>query len=359
MPHKFILSGGGTGGHIFPALAIAKCLREKYPDCEILFIGANNRMEMEKVPQEGFEIVGLDVAGLKRSLSLANFSVIFKFTKSYFKAKYILNKIKPDCVIGTGGYASLAVLYAASKNRNPTVIWEGNGHAGLTNKILGKKATTICTGFPGMEKFFPKDKIAFTGNPVREEILNVPNKEVGCAFFDLDPQKPTLFITGGSLGARTINNCIQEGLHFFSEAGVQVIWQTGKTFDATIPETNGIKCMPFLREMKMGYAAADLVISRAGAISIAEIAVAGKAAILVPSPNVTDDHQTQNALKLIEIKAAVLIRDADAGKTLVKQAIALIKDKEKLQLMRKNIQQIAKPNATENIVKEIIKIISK
>lgn len=359
MPHKFIISGGGTGGHIFPAVAIAKSLQQKYPDCEILFIGANNRMEMEKVPQEGYKIIGLDVAGLKRSLSLANFSVAFKFVKSYFKAKKILQDFNPDCVIGTGGYASLAVLYAAGKNQYKSLIWEGNGYAGLTNKILAKRVNTICTGFSGMEQFFPKEKIVFTGNPVRNEILNIPSKSDGLNKFHLSPDKPVIFITGGSLGARTINNCIQAGLHKFSEQNIQLIWQTGKNFDPVVHDPNSVKAMSFLREMNYAYAAADLVISRAGALSVSEIAVADKASVLVPSPNVTEDHQTKNALKLTEKNAALLISDADAAENLVNEALALVQNNTRMEEMRINLKPLAKPDATESITLEIEKLITK
>lgn len=359
MPHKFILSGGGTGGHIFPAVAIAKKLKSRYPDCEILFIGANGRMEMEKVPQEGFPITGLDVAGLKRSLSFSNFSVALKFLKSYFKAKNILKTFNPDCVIGTGGYASLAVLYAAGRMGYPSLIWEGNGYAGLTNKILAKRVRKICTGFPGMEKFFPKEKIVHTGNPVRDEMLHIPGKEEGCANFHLNPLKPVIFITGGSLGARTINQCIQAGLHKFVENEIQLIWQTGKNFDPVVHHPELIKSMPFLREMNLAYAAADLVISRAGALSVSEIAVAGKPSILVPSPNVTEDHQTQNALQLSTKNAATLVADKNAGDELVDAAISLIKNPEKMREMKTQITAMAKPDATEMITQEIQKLIQK
>lgn len=359
MPYKFILSGGGTGGHIFPAVAIANSLKRKHPDATFLFAGANGRMEMEKVPQEGFEITGLDVAGLKRSLSLENFAVISKFIKSYFKAKKIIQQFKPDCVIGTGGYASLALLYAAGRMKVPSVIWEGNGYAGLTNKILAKRASKICTGFPDMEAFFPKEKIAFTGNPVRGEMLQLPDRISSCQHFQLNPSKPVVFITGGSLGARTINHAIQAGLHKFVEHGVQLIWQTGKHFDPVIHQPDIIKSMSFLKEMNMAYAAADLVISRAGALSVSEIAVTGKPSILIPSPNVTDDHQTKNALKLSEKGAAKLMSDKDASEQLADTAIRLVMDTAALQQMSEKLKEVAKPNATESIVAEIEKLIQK
>jgi UDP-N-acetylglucosamine--N-acetylmuramyl-(pentapeptide) pyrophosphoryl-undecaprenol N-acetylglucosamine transferase len=352
---KFIISGGGTGGHIFPAVAIAKELRRRYPKCGILFIGANGRMEMEKVPLEGFDIIGLDVAGLKRSLSISNFNTAWKFIKSYFHAKKILKDFRPHCAIGTGGYASLAVLYAAGRMQIPTVIWEGNGHAGLTNKILAKRASVICTGLPEMDKFFPPEKTIFTGNPVREEIIHLPQKNAAMQFFGLDASKPVIFITGGSLGARTINESIQNSLQHLHDNHVQLIWQTGKNFEANTFGFPGIKALPFLKEMNMAYAASDLVISRAGALSISEISVTGKPSVLVPSPNVTDDHQTENALKLSEKGAAILIPDSEARDTLANTSIALLNDTARLQKMQEQVLALAKPNATLSIVDAILK----
>lgn len=352
MPHKVIISGGGTGGHIFPAVAIAKELQSRYPDCKFLFIGANGRMEMEKIPQEGFDILGLDVAGLKRSLSLTNFQVIYKFIKSYFKAKNIVRQFQPDVVIGTGGYASLAVLYAAERMQYPTLIWEGNGYAGLTNKILAKKASIICTGLPEMEKFFPATKTVFTGNPVRKEILSPATRSQALQFFGLDPEKPVVFITGGSLGARTINQAIQKSLPFFAENHIQLIWQTGKIFKA---ENNypTVKVYPFLNEINLAYAAADIVVSRAGALSIAEIAASGKPAILVPSPNVTEDHQTQNALKLTNHGAAQLLKDTDAAGQLHQQIRDLIQNESLRKQMQNKLANFAKPDATSDIANQI------
>lgn len=355
MPHKIIISGGGTGGHIFPAVAIAKEIQKRFPDSQFLFIGANGRMEMEKIPQEGFEIIGLDVAGLKRSLSLQNFVVIFKFIQSYFKAKKIVKSFKPNVVIGTGGYASLAVLYAAQRNHYPTVIWEGNGYAGLSNKILSKRAKTICTGLPQMEKFFPAEKIVFTGNPVRNEILKPVSKTEAAAFFQLNENHPIVFITGGSLGAKTINQAIQNGLELFHNHRIQLIWQTGKNFNA-VNHFSEMRIFPFLREMNMAYAAADLVISRAGALSIAEITVTGKPSVLVPSPNVTEDHQTQNALKLTNENAAVLVKDSEAIEKLPEVIISLLADKDRCQSMREKLIQLQRPNATSAIVDEIEKV---
>ena len=357
MQRKFLLSGGGTGGHIFPAVAVAQLLEKEYPGCEILFVGASNRMEMEKVPQEGYKIIGLDVMGLKRAISPMNLMVLWKFIKAYFKSKKIVKEFNPDCVIGTGGYASLAVLYAASGMCKKTVIWEGNGYAGLTNKLLAKRVSIICTGFPEMERVFPKEKVRFTGNPVRENLSNIRNKPESCKFFGLEPDKPVLFITGGSLGAKSINLAIQQGLKQLADASIQVIWQTGKNFTAVTEGRKGILAMPFLREMEYGYGAADLVISRAGALSMAEIAVCGKPALLVPSPNVTDDHQTQNALQFCKLGAAIMVRDADAMNTLVTSAIETLGNKTLTAGMQESLRQVARPYATAAIVSEIKKLI--
>jgi UDP-N-acetylglucosamine--N-acetylmuramyl-(pentapeptide) pyrophosphoryl-undecaprenol N-acetylglucosamine transferase len=352
---KFIISGGGTGGHIFPAVAVANELKARHPDCTILFIGANGRMEMEKVPLEGFEIVGLNVSGLKRSLSLSNFKVIIQFVSSYFKARKILKEFKPDCVLGTGGYASLAVLRAATRLQIPTVIWEGNGHAGLTNRLLAKHVTTICTGLPDMDDFFPKEKVVHTGNPVRSEILNLPDKSLALDFFKLHKDKRTLFITGGSLGARTINECVEADWTKLMAAGIQVIWQTGKNFQSEHTAEAGTYIAPFLKEMNYAYAASDLVISRAGALSIAEIAAAGKASVLVPSPNVTDDHQTQNALKLTESGAAWLVKDSEARQRLIDQCLEIMGDDEKRRGAEQKVKTLAKSDATQKIADEMEK----
>lgn len=357
MQRKFLISGGGTGGHIFPAVAVAQLLQKEYPGCEILFVGASNRMEMEKVPQEGYKIIGLDVMGLKRAISPMNLVVLWKFIKAYFKSKKIVKEFNPDCVIGTGGYASLAILYAASCMGKKTLIWEGNGFAGLTNKILAKRVSIICTGFPDMERVFPKEKVRFTGNPVRENLSNIRNKSESCKFFGLNPDKPVLFITGGSLGAKSINTAIQQGIDRLEDAGIQVIWQTGKNFSAETGNRKGILAMTFLREMEYGYGAADLVISRAGALSMAEIAVCGKPALLVPSPNVTDDHQTQNALQFSKLRASLLVKDAELSKNLIETAIETIGNKILIESMQNALKQLARPKATEAIVSEIKKLI--
>lgn len=356
--HKFLISGGGTGGHIFPAVAIARELEKQFPGCEILFAGANNRMEMEKVPQEGYKIVGFDVSGLKRSFSLSNLATIYKFVKSYFQAKTLIRSFNPDCVIGTGGYASLAVLYAATSLKCKTVIWEGNGYAGLTNKILAKRVNIICTGFEGMESVFPADKIRVTGNPVRSGLSHLPTVEKAREFFGLDMEKPVAFITGGSLGAKTINLAVQKNIDQIQDAGIQLIWQTGKNFQADVQGHTGIYTGQFIREMEMAYAAADLVVSRAGALTLAEIAVAGKPSILIPSPNVTDDHQTHNALKFTDKDAALLLRDSDCETQLAGKIISLSRDRVTQQNMKEKLKTIARPDATELIVAEISKLIA-
>lgn len=353
MQRKFLISGGGTGGHIFPAVAIAQQLEKEYPGCEILFVGASNRMEMEKIPQEGYRIIGLDVMGLKRAISPMNLVVLWKFMRAYCKSKKIVKEFNPDCVIGTGGYASLAVLYAASGMGKKTLIWEGNGYAGLTNKLLANRVNIICTGFPDMEKVFPQQKVRFTGNPVRETLSNIQNKKESCKFFGLDADKPVLFITGGSLGARSINNAIQQGIERLAEEGIQLIWQTGKNFQSDTKGKPGILAMPFLREMEYGYGAADLVISRAGALSMSEIAVTGKPALLVPSPNVTDDHQTQNALQFCKLGASLLVRDSEVMEKLVSTAIQTLKDPAGISNMQQKLAEVARPHATMAIVSEI------
>lgn len=359
MQHKFIISGGGTGGHIFPALAIADELKKQLPDCEIQFVGAVGRMEMEKVPQAGYPITGLKVQGLKRSLSLQNFSVIGNLIGSYFKARKILKEVQPNCVIGTGGYASLPILYAAGHLGIPMVIWEGNGFAGLTNKLVAKFASAICTGLPGMEKYFPKDKIRLTGNPVRKEFVNKPAKDEALQFFQLNQQQPVILITGGSLGAKSINEAVKLNFQNLIDSGFQLIWQTGKSFDGKEYNHPQAKVMTFLKEMNMAYAAADIVISRAGALSIAEITVSGKPSILIPSPNVTDDHQTKNAQVLANNNAAIVIPDQDIQNKLLEAVVSLANDKNKIETLQQNAHHLSKPNATEDIVKIIMEVMKK
>ena len=384
-PPKFILSGGGTGGHIFPAVAIANALKIKFPGAQFLFVGAIGKMEMEKVPKEGFEIIGLPIEGLKRSASPRNIIVLHKTIQSFWKARKILRTFQPSAVIGTGGYASLPVCFMASRMGITTILQEQNGFAGLTNRLVASRAALICTGFPSMEKFFPAGNWEFTGNPVRQNIIDLGKKlnsthdlnseNAACRQkFGLQPNLPVLFITGGSLGARTINQTIFNNLVQLAEANIQIIWQMGLPFAKShaekihqiiesnpalflSPNAPRIFHAPFIYDMDDAYQAADLVVSRAGAISITEIAVVGKPSILVPSPNVTDDHQTKNAQVLSELNAAMLITDKDAPQTLVNACIELIKDTKKMSEMQEKLEQIAKPKATEIIANRIASLI--
>jgi UDP-N-acetylglucosamine--N-acetylmuramyl-(pentapeptide) pyrophosphoryl-undecaprenol N-acetylglucosamine transferase len=361
---KIIISGGGTGGHIYPAIAIANTLKAKNPATEILFVGAEGRMEMEKVPQAGFEIVGLPIQGLQRKLSLDNISFPLKLAQSILKARDVLKKFKPDVCVGVGGYASGPLLYAASAMGIPTLIQEQNSYAGLTNKWLAKRAKKICVAYPEMDKFFPPDKIVVTGNPVRKDIVLSYNKRSeGISFFNLNPHKKTLLIIGGSLGARTINQSILNHIDKLLQADIQVIWQTGKGYFAKIQEKTAdlpkenLKISDFISRMDLAYPVADVVISRAGALSVSELCVACKPAILVPSPNVAEDHQTKNAMALVNENAAILIKDADAPEKLVDEAIMLLKDNNRQKILSENIEKLALPEATEAIAEEILKLI--
>ncbi len=361
--NKVIISGGGTGGHIFPALSIADELRLRNPDIEILFVGAEGRMEMEKIPQAGYSIEGLKISGLSRSLTLKNLSFPIKVVKSLLKAGQILDKFQPDVAIGVGGYASGPLLYMAQKKGIPTLIQEQNSFPGLTNKILAKKVNKICVAYEGLGRFFPKEKIILTGNPVRANILNCTHKkEQAIASFQLDTEKVTLLCVGGSLGARSINQAVLSGYQKILDAGYQVIWQTGKLFYSQnelelkqLPE--GIHVQPFIREMDLAYAAADLVVSRAGALAITELCVVGKPAILVPSPFVSEDHQTKNAKVLVKKNAAILITETDAANQLINTAIQVLGNRGKRLELSGKISEMAKPKATEDIVNEIEKLV--
>jgi UDP-N-acetylglucosamine--N-acetylmuramyl-(pentapeptide) pyrophosphoryl-undecaprenol N-acetylglucosamine transferase len=353
---KFMLSGGGTGGHIFPALAIAEELRNRYPGCELHFVGALGRMEMEKIPAAGFTITGLPIRGLQRSFSLQNLRLPFDLIRSLRMAFSLLQSFKPDCVIGTGGYASGALLFAAVWKGIPTLIWEGNGYAGLTNRWLGKKVDIVCTGFEGMEAFFPADKIRNTGNPVRKDILSLPPRSNGLRHFGLEDRLVCLVI-GGSLGAGSLNSALSAGVDQLLNAGIQVIWQTGKRFDtAPFQHKKGLWCGAFIPQMHLAYAAADLIVSRAGALSVSEIAVAGKPAILVPSPNVTADHQTANARKLSDVGAAFLLPDAQTDQ-LIPTIQREMADTHGLQRMQEKLRSLAKPGAGSAIANEITQLI--
>ena len=364
---KVLVSGGGTGGHIFPALSIANEMRRRHPDAKILFVGAEGRMEMEKVPAAGYNIIGLPVSGFDRKHLLRNFKVLARLFKSMSLAKKILNDFKPDIAIGVGGYASGPMLKEAQKKGIPTLLQEQNSYAGVTNKLLAAKADCICVAYEGMERFFPQDKIVLTGNPVRRNLLECgATPEQARQAMGVDPDKRTILIIGGSLGARTINNAIIEGLSRIGEAhNVQVIWQTGKGYDQQCREAlnasgvKNVKQMAFISNMDMAYRAADLVVSRAGASSISELQLLGKAAILVPSPNVAEDHQTKNAMALVNRDAAMMVRDADAPTQLVETMLATITDDEKTASLGTNVLSMALRDAAEHIVDEAEKIMRK
>ena len=357
---RVIISGGGTGGHIFPAIAIAQALQKLRPETEFLFVGANGKMEMEKVPAAGYKIIGLDISGLQRKLSLSLVWWPFQVLLATMKAKKIVKEFNPDVAIGVGGYASGPTLQAAAQYGIPCLIHEQNSFAGITNKLLKNKVSRICVAYDGMEKFFPKDKLMKTGNPVRKEILNKEvDKAAAYHFFGLDPAKKTLLIIGGSLGARTINESIFEKTEHLEKEGVQVLWQTGKWFYEVgkSAETGAIKVHEFIYRMDLAYAIADVVISRAGAISIAEIAYLQKSVILVPSPNVAEDHQTKNAEALVKEDAAILVTDAEAKSNLVYIALGLLHDEEKKEQLRRNILHFSAPNAPEVIANEVLKLL--
>ena len=364
---KVLVSGGGTGGHIFPALSIANEMRRRHPDAKILFVGAEGRMEMEKVPAAGYNIIGLPVSGFDRKHLLRNFKVLARLFKSMSLAKKILNDFKPDIAIGVGGYASGPMLKEAQKKGIPTLLQEQNSYAGVTNKLLAAKADCICVAYEGMERFFPQDKIVLTGNPVRRNLLECgATPEQARQAMGVDPDKRTILIIGGSLGARTINNAIIEGLSRIGEAhNVQVIWQTGKGYDQQCREAlnasgvKNVKQMAFISNMDMAYRAADLVVSRAGASSISELQLLGKAAILVPSPNVAEDHQTKNAMALVNRDAAMMVRDADAPTQLVETMLATVTDDEKTASLGTNVLSMALRDAAERIVDEAEKIMRK
>ena len=368
---RVIISGGGTGGHIFPALSIANRLKEVNPSTEILFVGAEGRMEMEKVPAAGYEIKGLPIAGLKRSLSLSNFAVPFKVLKSVSMAKRILKEFNPDIAIGVGGYASAPLLWAAGRLGIPTLIQEQNGFAGLTNKIVGRKAKRICVAYENMERFFPADRIVLTGNPIRKEIVpcTPEMKEEAMKFYGLDPQKKHIFIVGGSLGSRTLNESMKKWISDGCRGGenVEIIWQCGKYYKASVDKfmeehaaegkTAGIQYSDFIQRMDLAYAAADVVISRSGASSVSELCAAHKAAIFVPSPNVAEDHQTHNAMALVNKDAALIVRDWDAREQLLDTACNLLTDSEKIATLEKNIAVLARTEAAMDIAKEVYTIL--
>ena len=357
---KIIISGGGTGGHIFPAIAIANALKAIDPATEILFVGAAGRMEMEKVPAAGYKIIGLEIQGIQRKSIWKNMMFPVKLMLSVRRSVDIIKDFKPDAVVGVGGYASGPLLYAASVRKIPYLIQEQNSYAGITNKWLGKQAKKICVAFDGMEKFFPADRIIKTGNPIRKDSVNIAGKQMqALELFKLSAFKKTILVTGGSLGAGTLNKSIMAGLDKLIAADVQVIWQTGKFYYKGIIEKLGedynpnIRILEFLNRMDLAYAAADVIISRAGAGTIAELYMVKKPVILVPSPNVAEDHQTKNALALVQEHAAVFIADRDAEEKLVDKAIELLNDKDLQKKLSTNIAKMAMPNADEVIAKEV------
>ena len=360
---KVILSGGGTGGHIFPAVAIANEIKKLVPTAEILFVGALGKMEMEKVPAAGYKIIGVPIAGLQRKFTLENLKLPFLIIMSLLKTRKIISDFKPDVVVGTGGYASGPLLRAATSKGIPALIQEQNSYAGITNKILSKKVNKICVAYEGMEKFFPKEKLLLTGNPVRQDITNIEEKRnEAFEFFKLDPSKKTVLVIGGSLGAKAINEAIGAGLQLFSDNNIQLVWQTGKIyFDTAKKQTAGfesknITAVDFISRMDLAYAFADVVISRAGAGAISELCIVQKPCVLVPLPTAAEDHQTQNAMALVNKNAAILVKDTDAVKLLVERAIQLVNNVSEQQQLKVNMKQLAFFNSANVIAKEVLKL---
>lgn len=363
MPNRFIISGGGTGGHIYPAIAIANELKALDPATEILFVGAEGKMEMEKVPRAGYNIVGLPVVGIKRELTLSNLTFPIKLGRSLLKARGIVRDFRPDAAVGVGGYASGPVLLAASLRGIPTLIQEQNSYAGLTNKVLSRWAARICVAYPGMDAFFPADKIRLTGNPVRHDIQFADQQvEAGRQFFGLESNRPTLLVIGGSQGARTLNETLETGLTRLVDAGVQVIWQTGPAFierarvAAAAIGSPLIKAYDFIYDMDKAYAVADTVVSRAGALSVSELCLVGRPVILVPFPAASEDHQTKNAMALVERNAALLVSDQAARQELVTAALNLLSNAPQRERLSTEIRTFAKPDAARDIAGEVLKL---
>ncbi len=362
-PLRVIISGGGTGGHIFPAVSIANAIKAKYPDALIQFVGALGRMEMQRVPAAGYPIEGLPICGFDRKHLLKNIKVLYKIWKSQRMAKKIIRDFKPMVAVGVGGYASGPTLNEAAAMNIPCLIQEQNSYAGVTNKLLAKKAAKICVAYDGMERFFPADKIIKTGNPVRQQLLETTmSHEDAVKSFGLDPAKKTILLVGGSLGARTINESILQHLDMVKDADVQFVWQTGKYYNASImeqlkgKELPNLKVMDFISDMGAAYKAADLVISRAGASSISEFCLIGKPVILVPSPNVAEDHQTKNAMALVNVDAALYVKDAEAPQSLLQLALQTVADDSKLESLHTNILKLALPNSADIIADEVVKL---
>lgn len=370
---RFLISGGGTGGHIFPAISIANALRQRQPDCEILFVGANGRMEMERVPEAGYNIVGLDIQGLERRKVLRNIRIIYNFLRSRRKARQIVRSFRPDVAIGVGGYVSAAAMSAAAALGVPVVLQEQNSFAGVTNRFLAKKASKICVAYDGMERFFDKGKIVKTGNPVRQNIIAPDiDRQAAYDYFGLERDKKTILVVGGSLGAKTINDSIARHIDKLLQTDCQIVWQTGKNYFAAIKakiSEQGIKfttdsanplytkrmfVSDFISQMDYAYNVADLVISRAGASSVSELCLLGKPAILVPSPNVAENHQYHNAMALVAKNAALLVEDAEAVDNLLPQALQIVADDSRLRELSANIRQLALPNSAQAIAEVIL-----
>lgn len=358
--YRFILSGGGTGGHIYPAIAIANELKRRYPDAEFLFVGAKDRMEMEKVPQAGYKIVGLWITGLQRKLTLKNLMFPFKLIHSLIKSGKIVSQFKPNMVVGTGGFASGPLLKVASGRGIPCVLQEQNSFAGITNKLLKNKVSKICVAYDGMEKFFPEEKVIKTGNPVRGDLVEIKkDKDEAMGFFGLNTSKLTLLILGGSLGARRINLLIAQKLDLFKELNIQLIWQCGKLYFEEYKQytSDNVKVFDFLNRMDLTYTAADIIISRAGAGAVSELCIVGKPVIFIPSPNVAEDHQTKNADALVKEDAALLIKEKNLDSEFDSVFSELYRSKEKQERLINNIKKLAMPNATKHIVDEIEKLL--
>jgi len=363
---RIIVSGGGTGGHIFPAIAIANAIKEKYPDSKIVFVGALGRMEMEKVPAAGYEIIGLPIMGLQRRLTLQNLKFPFKLIASMLKAKKIVKDFKPDVVVGVGGYASGPLLKAATSLGVPALVQEQNSYPGMTNKLLASKVEKLCVAYDNMDRFFPKEKIMLTGNPVRQDIKNLEAKRIrGIEYFGLDPNKKTVLVVGGSLGARTINHAIDAGVEELAKNNIQLVWQTGKLYVDEAAKTvakyegKGIKTMPFISKMDYAYAVADVVVSRAGAMSVSELSIAKKPAIFVPLPSAAEDHQTKNAMALVNHNAALLVKDTEAQELLMPMLIDLVKNDAEQQKIANNVAKMAFSDSANIIADEVIKLIKR
>ncbi|MDA6070700.1 undecaprenyldiphospho-muramoylpentapeptide beta-N-acetylglucosaminyltransferase [Flavobacterium sp. AC] len=358
--YKFILSGGGTGGHIYPAIAIANELKAQFPDAEFLFVGAKDKMEMQKVPQAGYEIKGLWIAGLQRKLTLQNLMFPLKLATSLLESRRIIRQFKPNVVIGTGGFASGPLLQAAGGAGIPTVIQEQNSFPGITNKLLSKKANAICVAYQNLERFFPKEKIILTGNPVRQDLIDIESKrDEAIAFYGLDPNKKTLLVLGGSLGARRVNQLIEKELQNMLSQDIQVIWQCGKLYFEEYKKHNqqNVRVVDFIERMDFVYAAADVIISRAGASSVSELCIVGKPVIFIPSPNVAEDHQTKNAQAIVDAKGAILLKESELDTQFSIVFEALLKDQGKQKQLSDNIKKLAMPNAVKVIVDQIRKLL--